>query len=125
MPKKSHKNSFKFTNLPNYLIQKLKNKCKVENSPISRLFDEDIETFERRVLQLNKLEAFLVKMVIPFIRIAHCPRGSYFKVKGDLILISADIRDYLDKILPLEPVVFKRKLAYGGSYIEELIDKKK
>ena len=48
-----------------------------------------------------------------------------FKVKVDLILISADIRDYLDKILPLEPVVFKRKLAYGGSYIEELIDKKK
>ena len=68
------------------------------------------------------LEAFLVKIVIPFIRIAHCPRGSYFKVKGDLILISADIRDSLEKILPLEqsliPVAFKRKLAYGGSYIE-------
>ena len=68
-------------------------------------------------------------MVIPFIRIAHCPRGSYFKVKGDLILISADIKNSLETILPLEqsliPVAFKRKLAYRGSFIEEMIDREK
>ena len=102
LPKKSKKNRFKFANFPNYLIEKLKNKCKIENIHISRHFDEDLEMFERRALQLNKLEAFLVKLVIPFIRIAHCPRGSYFKVKGDLILISANVRDSLETILPLE-----------------------
>ena len=31
------------------------------------------------------------KLVIPFIRIAHCPKGPYLKLKGDLILISSDI----------------------------------
>ena len=67
--------------------------------------------------------------MIPFIRIAHCPRGSYFKVLGDLILISADVPSSMEKILPLEqslvPVSFKRKLEYSGSYIEEYIEKKK
>ena len=70
-----------------------------------------------------------MKTVIPFIRIAHCPRGSSFKVLGDLILISADISESLGKILPLEqsliPVSFKRKLAYQGSYIEEFVEKDK
>ena len=60
-------------------------------------------------------------MVIPFIRIAHCPRGSYFKVKGDLILISADVKNSLETILPLEqsliPVAFRWKLAFRGSFI--------
>ena len=87
------------------------------------------EVYERKALQLNKLEAFLLKLVIPFIRIANCTRGQYFKVKGDLILISADVKESLDKILPLEqsliPVSFKRKLEYGGYFIEEFIDKEK
>ena len=78
---------------------------------------------------MNKLESYLLKLVIPFIRIAHCPRGSYFKVKGDLILISSDIYHSLSKILPLQqsliPVCFKRKLSYDGSYIEEYIEKVK
>ena len=46
---------------------------------------------EDQALELNKLEAHLLKLIIPFIRIAHCPRGAYFKVRGNLILISADI----------------------------------
>ena len=70
-----------------------------------------------------------MKTVISFIRIAHCPRGSSFKVLGDLILISADISESLGKILPLEQslitVSFKRKLAYQGSYIEEFVEKDK
>ena len=84
---------------------------------------------ERKAVKLNKLESFLLKLVIPFIRIAHCPRGPYLKVKGDLILISADLSQSLSKILPLEqslvPVAFKRRLAYGGSYLEEIIEKEK
>ena len=67
--------------------------------------------------------------MIPFIRLANCPRGKYFKVKGDLILISSDIEQSLSKILPVQqsliPVCFKRKLSYTGSYIEEYIEKEK
>ena len=129
MPKKSHRNSFKFANYPNSLIQKLKTRCRIEKNPVSTHFKEENEIFERKALQLNKLESFLLKTVIPFIRIAHCPRGSYFKVLGDLILISADVTESLEKILPLEqsliPVSFKRKLAYEGSYIEEFVEKEK
>ena len=55
VPKKSHKNSFKFANFPNYLIQQIKNKCEVPNSSISQHFDEDNEAYERRALQLNRL----------------------------------------------------------------------
>ena len=86
-------------------------------------------SYERQYLKLNGLESYILKLVIPFIRIAHCPRGSYFKVKGDLILISSDISHSLSKILPLQqsliPVRFKRKMAYTGSFIEEYIEKEK
>jgi hypothetical protein len=62
-------------------------------------------------------------------RIAHCPRGQYLKVKGDLILISSDIDHSLSKILPLKqslkPVYFKHKLSYSGSYLEEYVEKEK
>ena len=82
-----------------------------------------------KALQLNKLESHLLKLVIPFIRIGHCPRGAYFKVKGNLIMISADIQHSLSRILPkkqkLLPVSFKRKLCYTGSFMEEVIDKNK
>ena len=91
------------------------------------LTHEDNPIFERKALQLNKLESFLLKTVIPFIRIAHCPRGSYFKVLGDLILISANVSESMEKILPLEqslvPVSFKRKLTYQETFIEEFIEK--
>ena len=80
-------------------------------------------------MQLDKLESFLLKTVIPSIRIAHCPRGSYFKVLGDLILISANVSESMENILPLEqslvPVSFKQKLTYQGSFIEEFIEKEK
>ena len=72
----------------------------------------DDENNVNKALQLNKLESHLLKLVIPFIRIGHCPRGSYFKVKGNLIMISADITHSLSRILPnkqkLLPVSFKR-----------------
>ena len=120
---------FSFANFPKNLIQKLKEKCKIRDDDLSSRFKECKEASERRSLKLNRLEAFLLKLVIPFIRIAHCPRGPYFKVKGDLILISSDIEKSLSKILPLEqsliPVAFKRRLAYKGSFIEEIIEKEK
>ena len=70
-----------------------------------------------------------MKLVIPFIRVAHLPRGRYFKVIGDLILISADLMQTIEKILPVNqsliPVSFKRSLKYKGHFIEEYVDKEK
>ena len=89
----------------------------------------DEENQDRQALKLNRLEAYLLKLVIPSIRIAHCPRGPYLKLKGDLILISSDIGHSLSKILPVQqsiiPVCFKRKLSYTGSYIEEYVENDK
>ena len=82
-----------------------------------------------KALRLNKLESYLLKLVIPFIRIGHCPRGRYLKLRGNLILISADVSHSLIRILPAQqnliPVAFKRKICYTGSFIEEVIDKSK
>ena len=62
-----------------------------------------------------------------FCRIAHAPRGPYFRVKGDLILISSDLLHSMSKILPVDqsliPVSFKRRLAYSGSFLEEYVEK--
>ena len=87
------------------------------------------ETIRNPNVKLNKVEQFLLKLVIPFIRVAHCERGTQTKVRGNLILISADIASSLSKILPLSqpivPIQFKRKLAYSGHYLAEYIDKRK
>ena len=111
------------------MISNLKKTSKTPISSLSKHFKERNDLAERKAVKMNKLESFLLKLVIPFIRLAHCPRGPYLKVKGDLILISADVSHSLSKILPLEqsliPVAFKRKLAYSGSYIEEIIEKNK
>ena len=80
-------------------------------------------------IELNRLEDFLLKLAIPFIRIAHLPSGSYCQVKGDLIMISSKIETTLKKILPIPqnllPISFKRKLAYKGHFIEEWVDRLK
>ena len=128
-PKKSHVNNFNFANYPRSFLLKVKQKCTFKECEMSKKCKEDPEQYERKVLKLNKLEAYLLKLVIPFIRIAHCPRGPYLKVKGDLILISSNIDHSLTKILPSEqgliPVSFKRKLSYSGSYLEEYVEKEK
>ena len=63
-------------------------------------------------LKLNRLEDYLLKPVIPFIRIGHLPRGRYFQLKGELIMISADVIETMKRILPVEqnliPVSFKK-----------------
>ena len=61
----------------NYLAVISKRKLDVEN-----------ESHINQVLKLNKLESHILKLVIPFITVAHCPRGVYFKMKGGLILNS-------------------------------------
>ena len=129
VPKRSKKSKFSFANFPRYLIEKLKTVCKYKQADFPGDTNLDQEIRETQALQLNRLESYLLKLVIPFIRIVHCPRGSYFKVKGDLILISSDISHSFSKILPVDqtliPVCFKRKLSYSGSYVEEFVDKSK
>ena len=84
---------------------------------------------EKKYLQLNRLEDYLLKPVIPFIRIGHLPRGRYFQLKGDLIMVSANVVDTLHKILPVEqnlvPVALKRKMEYSGHYMQEYVDRYK
>ena len=82
----------------------------------------------RRYLQLNRVEDYLLKPAIPFIRIAHLPRG-YLQLKGDLIMVSADVVQSMKNILPQEqnllPVAFKRKIEYQGHYLQEYVDRQK
>ena len=89
----------------------------------------DKEAQENKHIELNRLEDHLLKLAIPFIRIGHLPRGRYFQLKGNLIMVSANLADSMKKILPLEqnllPVSLKRKLQYGGHYIKEYIDRPK
>ena len=122
VPKRCQKEIFGFLNFPDVLKDLLEEIC----IPKSIEAKEDPE---KKYLNLNKCEDYLLKLVIPFIRVAHLPRGRYFKVIGDLILISADLMQTMDKILPLQqsliPVSFKRSLQYKGHYIEEYVDKEK
>ena len=78
---------------------------------------------------LNKLEAYLLKLQIPFIRMAHIPRSAEFKVIGPLIVVEGNVEDTMNDLLPrpqrLVPVALKRKLEYSGSYIAEVVDKEK
>ena len=81
-------------------------------------------------MTLSKLEAHLLKLVIPFIRIAHVPGSGEFKVKGPMITVEADVKKTLnEQILPREqeliPVVLKRKFTYKENYIEEIVSKQK
>ena len=80
-------------------------------------------------MKLNKCEAHLLKLIIPFIRVAHIPRSSEFKVMGPVINVEADVTEIVEKILPIDqdliPVALKRRPEYKGSYIEEVISKKK
>ena len=84
---------------------------------------------DKKYLQLNRVEEYLLKPVIPFIRIGHLPRGRYFQLKGDLIMVSADVVESMNNILPREqkllPVSLKRKLEYSGYYMQEYVDRDK
>ena len=62
----------------------------IDNADVSHP-DKIRERYENDALKLNKLESFILKLVIPFVRVAHCKRGRYLMVKGNLIMISNDI----------------------------------
>ena len=128
IPTKSEKQQWKYANIPTHLKKTLTKVTSYSKVIKKRKLSKEVNNIDR-ALELNKLEAHLLKLIIPFVRIAHCPRGTYFKVRGNLILISADVTHSLSRILPLSqniiPVCFKRKLEYTGNYLEEVIDKNK
>ena len=130
-PSKSKKDKLAFSKFPLFLKNHLKKV--VDFSSFVRKRNPNLcesnEKLMEQAIRLNKLESHLLKIIIPFIRIAHCTRGSHIKVKGSCIFISADISHSMSRILPKEqnllPVCLKRKLDYSGNYIEEIIDKNK
>ena len=87
------------------------------------------EKFQTKEMELNRLEAHLLKLIIPFIRIAHLPGAAEFKVKGGMITVEADVKRSMEKILPrnqeLIPVCLRRKLEYKGKVMEEIISRTK
>ena len=89
----------------------------------------DDNELSKSKIKLNRLEHYLLKLVIPFVRIGHCTRGMYLKLSGELIMVSAELVNTIEKILPIKqnilPVNFKRKLEYTGYYISECVDKNK
>ena len=102
IPSKAQRDLFQLSSFPDTFLQNVMSKL---NNPHPTL---------------NKVEQFLLKLVIPFIRVAHCERGPQMKVRGNLILISADIASSLEKILPQSqntiPVRLKSQLVYTGHY---------
>ena len=66
LPKRSQINRFKHATFPNCFIQSLKKHCHFKE-PSSAL-QPDKETYERDFLKLNKLEAYILKLCIPFLR---------------------------------------------------------
>ena len=119
-PRRSQKEILGLLSFPDSLLEEVSKVCNPWNEK---------EAQDNRHLELNRLEDLLLKLAIPFIRIGHLPRGRYFQLKGNLIMVSADLVDSMKKILPLEqnllPVSLKRKLQYGGHYIKEYIDRPK
>merc|ERR1711962_519912 len=108
-----------------------KNKIPPCNEKIKKfIIDKLPEEFLTEKMSLSKLESHLLKLIIPFIRIAYIPGYGQYKVKGPMITVEADVTNTLnEKILPrqqeLIPVALKRKLSYKGTVMEEMVSKNK
>merc|ERR1712041_16433 len=62
-------------------------------------------------MSLSKLESHLLKLIIPFIRIAHIPGYGQYKVKGPMITVEADVTKTLnEKILPRQQELIPEEL---------------
>ena len=131
-PKRNDREILQYYDFPAEHFREIKEKCSSE----TRLQNEMVLNKNLRVSselteehRLNRLEQFIFKNPIPFIRIANCKMGRYLKVQGNLILISTDIESSMTKILPhyqkIIPVSLKRKLSYKGFYMEEWVDVEK
>ena len=128
-PKRNDCDVLQYYDFPQHLFDEVKEKCNKERELQSEvLLNSNLRISKSSVdeYRLNKLEQFIFKNPIPFVRIANCKMGRYLKVQGNLILMSSDIEHSMSKILPCDqkiiPVSLKRKLSYKGYYIEEWVD---
>ena len=65
------------------------------------MIDNLPEEFLTEKMSLSKLESHLLKLIIPFIRIAYIPGYGQYKVKGPMITVEADVTETLnEKVLP-------------------------
>ena len=90
-PIRAQRELFGLLDFPNKFKEKLLDACQ----PVKN---------KENFFELNKVEDFILKLVIPFIRIGHLTRGPYLKVKGSLVMISSDIVQSMNSILPLPQV---------------------
>ena len=90
---------------------------------------DNIGSLSRKLPDLNLMEQYLLKLTIPFIRVAHVPRSPLFKLIGGSICIQADISHSMERLNinpeTIIPVSFRRKLSYKGHYLEQVINKEK
>ena len=98
LPPKNEKDLSEWANFPPEFLEKVQNTSNCKEALIMNVNSLDIsdpKKLEKRYLQdaakLNRLESFILKLVIPFVRVANCKRGRYLMVKGNLILISSDL----------------------------------
>ena len=95
-----------------------------------RLQDIDkIGSIPNRLPDLNLMEQYLLKLTIPFIRVAHVPRTPNLKLVGGSVCIQANVSHSIERLQinpeNIIPVSFKRKLIYKGYYMEQVVNKEK
>merc|ERR1712243_201787 len=90
-----------------YVCKSCKNSIQKNRIPpcneVSKNFmiDKLPEKFLTEKMSLSKLESHLLKLIIPFIRIAYIPGYGQYKVKGSMITVEADVTKTMnEKILP-------------------------
>ena len=67
----------------------------------------------------------MLKLVIPFRRIAHVPGYGEFKIKGPMITVEADVKKTLnEKILPRQQELIPVALKIKFTYKEKVLQKK-
>ena len=83
---------------------------------------KNIEDGKKDCFSKSSLINHLIKLIIPFQRIIHLPRGYSYKIKGPCINVPSTVQRTINKLLPqdlnemLVPVALKRKLAYVSDY---------
>ena len=121
-PTRSQKEILGLLSYPEELIEELEAIC----TPWTENEKKDPE---KKFTVLNRVEEHMLKLVIPFIRIGHLPRSRYFQLRGHLIMVSADVEESLNSILPVNqnliPIALKRKFEYPGYFIREYVDRNK
>ena len=93
--------------------------------------DNNIQNMKEGMFALkggSKLVNHLLKLVIPFQRLIHLPRGYSYKIKGPSILVPSSVTKTISQLLPqpisdvLIPVALKRRLRYESEYIFEHVN---